>query len=123
MEALAGINGTWLTAVITLGLGGIGFWIRSTLKSVMTDVTYEIHGLSEKMASEIVAHAHERQVGGVSDQIHQQHVVESSVEHERMIEAIKHLSDQADRQTDQSTKYYSKQTEVLTEIAASLRVR
>ena len=70
----------------------------------------EIRNLSDKLTSEITMSSHERQTDNVWQQINQQHVSENSVEHERMIDSIKEISDQN-----------AKQTEILQEVVTILK--
>ena len=85
-------------------ISGIGFWMRHTIKEIVErssdKVATEVRRLTESLNNEITINSHERQTDGVWQQINQQHVSESSAEHERMIDAIKELSDQSGKQTE-----------------------
>lgn len=134
MEGLTSLSDSWATLVLAISLSALAYWIKNTLKDSGENMLKEIRGLSEKLAAEIAVHAHERQVGGAMEQVHQQHVVENSVEHERIIESLEHLTEEGHRQTELMSKQFgkqnemfsnqfTKQTEVLAEIAASLRFK
>ena len=112
-----------MALLVPIAIAGIGFWLRHTIKEIvertsnkvagkMDALNGEIHNLSDKMTSEITISSHERQTDNVWQQINQQHVSENSVEHERMIDSIKEISDQN-----------AKQTEILREVVTILKGR
>ena len=122
-DKINSLSADWLTLLVPIAIGGIGFWLRSTIKDIlekssnkvagkMDALSVEIRNLSDKLSSEITLSTHERQTEGVWQQINQQHVSENSAEHERMIDAIKEVSDQN-----------AKQTEVLREVVTILKGR
>lgn len=87
-----------------LMISGIGFWMRQTIKEIVErssdKVASEVRRLTESLNSEITISSHERQTDSVWQQINQQHVSESSAEHERMIDAIKEISEQNGKQNE-----------------------
>ena len=105
------LGSDWVTLLVPIAIAGIGFWLRHTIKEIvertsnkvagkMDALNGEIRNLSDKLASEITLSSHERQTDNVWQQINQQHVSENSVEHERMIDSIKEISDQNAKQTE-----------------------
>ncbi len=117
------LGSNWVALLVPIAIGGIGFWLRHTIKEIvertsnkvagkMDALNGEIRNLSDKLTSEITINSHERQTDNVWQQINQQHVSENSVEHERMIDSIKELSVQS-----------AKQTEVLREVVTILKGR
>lgn len=115
------LSSDWVTLFVPIAIAGIGFWLRHTIKEIvertsnkvagkMDALNGEIRNLSDKLTSEITMSSHERQTDNVWQQINQQHVSENSVEHERMIDSIKEISDQN-----------AKQTEILQEVVTILK--
>ena len=105
------LGSDWVTLLVPIAIAGIGFWLRHTIKEIvertsnkvagkMDALNGEIRNLSDKLTSEITLSSHERQTDNVWQQINQQHVSENSVEHERMIDSIKEISDQNAKQTE-----------------------
>ena len=92
------------TLVASILIGAVGFWIRFTIKDIIeksTDkVAGEVRRLTESLNSEITISTHERQTDTVWQQINQQHVSETSVEHERMIESLTEVARQNGKQTE-----------------------
>ena len=114
------LSSDWVALLVPIAIAGIGFWLRHTIKEIvertsnkvagkMDALNGEIRNLSDKLTSEITMSSHERQTDNVWQQINQQHVSENSVEHERMIDSIKQISDQN-----------AKQTEILLEVVTAL---
>lgn len=101
---------------IGLLISAIGVWVRYTIKDIVErssdKVAVEVRRLAENFNKEITLSSHERQTESVWQQINQQHVSESSAEHERMIDSIKEISDQN-----------AKQTEILREVVTILKGR
>ena len=115
------LGSDWVALLVPIAIAGIGFWLRHTIKEIvektsnkvagkMDALNGEIRNLSDKLTSEITMSSHERQTDNVWQQINQQHVSENSVEHERMIDSIKEISDQN-----------AKQTEILQEVVTILK--
>ena len=115
------LGSDWIALLVPIAIAGIGFWLRHTIKEIvertsnkvagkMDALNGEIRNLSDKLTSEITLSSHERQTDNVWQQINQQHVSENSVEHERMIDSIKEISDQN-----------AKQTEILQEVVTILK--
>ena len=115
------LGSDWIALLVPIAIAGIGFWLRHTIKEIvertsnkvagkMDALNGEIRNLSDKLTSEITMSSHERQTDNVWQQINQQHVSENSVEHERMIDSIKEISDQN-----------AKQTEILQEVVTILK--
>ena len=115
------LGSDWVALLVPIAIAGIGFWLRHTIKEIvektsnkvagkMDALNGEIRNLSDKLTSEITMSSHERQTDNVWQQINQQHVSENSVEHERMIDSIKEISDQN-----------AKQTEILREVVTILK--
>ena len=105
------LGSDWVALLVPIAIAGIGFWLRHTIKEIvektsnkvagkMDALNGEIRNLSDKLTSEITMSSHERQTDNVWQQINQQHVSENSVEHERMIDSIKEISDQNAKQTE-----------------------
>lgn len=105
------LGSDWVALLVPIAIAGIGFWLRHTIKEIvertsnkvagkMDSLNEEIRNLSDKLTSEITLSSHERQTDNVWQQINQQHVSENSVEHKRMIDSIKEISDQNAKQTE-----------------------
>ena len=104
-------NWDWLSLLTPIALMAVGFWLKSAFKEAAREssenlvtridsLNGEIRNLSEQLTPEITLNTSERNIEGVWRQVNQQHVVENSTEHERMIDSLKEISDQNTKQTE-----------------------
>ena len=88
----------------TLMIGAVGFWMRYTIKEIVEKssdkVASEVRRLTESLNNEITINTHERQTESVWQHINQQHVSENSSEHEGMIESLRKITEQNEKQTE-----------------------